>query len=87
MSPKLLQLVLRVPNGERNFKMTYLRAPWIIFNIIAYLSFSAKTYFLCNFFLQNFHFEKSYGDLIFYVFELRCTEKKSFKFFFKNLKF
>jgi len=36
------------------FKMTYLRAPWIISNIIAYLSFSVRGHFLCQIFLKDF---------------------------------
>ena len=44
---------------------------------IADLSFSAKRYFLCIFVLNIFHFEKSYGDFIFYACELRCAEKES----------
>ena len=35
-------------------------------------AFQRRPIFLCNFFLQNFHFEKSYDDFNFYVCELRC---------------
>ena len=54
--------LLPVRNWKGNFKMTYLRAPWIISNFIAYLGFSAKVHFLCNFFSWKFFlcFEKSY---------------------------
>ena len=45
---------------------------------IADLSFSEKWYFFLYFFLQNFHFDKSYGDLIFYECELR-SETLGFK--------
>ena len=34
-------ILLHVPKGERNFDLTYLRAPWAVGIIIAYLSFSA----------------------------------------------
>ena len=47
---------------------------------IADLGFSSKRYFFLNFVLENFHFEKSYGDFIFYVCELRCAEKNRAKF-------
>lgn len=39
-------------------------------------------FFSVFFFLQNFDFDKSYGDFILYVCELRCAD-----FFFENLKF
>ena len=64
--------LLRVPKGERNFDLTYLRAPWAVGIIIAYLSFSAIWYFLFKFSWKNIHGEKSYRGWNFFSFELRC---------------
>ena len=69
--------LLRVPNGEGNFKLTYLLQFLSVEAKIADLGFSAKWFFFLYFFLQNFHFGKSYGDLIFYVCELRCETRCS----------
>ena len=41
--------LLRVPKGEGNFDLTYLRAPWAVGIIIEYLGFSARWYFLLKF--------------------------------------
>ena len=55
--------------------MTYLLAFLEIEAKIADLGYSSKRYFFLYFVLKNFHFEKSYGDFIFYAGELRCAEK------------
>ena len=47
---------------------------------IADLGFSSKRYFFPYFVLKKNHFEKSYGDFIFYAGELRCAEKNRAKF-------
>ena len=73
-------MLLRVPNGEGKFKLTYLLAFLEIEAKIADLGFSSKRYFFPYFVLKKFHFEKSYGDFIFYAGELRCAEKNRGKF-------
>ena len=69
---KSFKVVLHVPNGDSNFKLTYLRAPMELANKIADLGFSEKSYFLYDFLFKTFHSEKSYRGLIFFVSELRC---------------
>ena len=60
--------------------MTYLRAEAELDNIIADLSFSAKTYFCMKFLFQNFH--SASRNLIFksFSFELRCGKTFTFHF-------
>ena len=72
--------LLRVPNGERKFKLTYLPEFLEYEAKIADLGFSSKRYFFPYFVLKIFHFEKSYGAFIFYAGELRCAEKNRGKF-------
>ena len=68
---RLVLLVLHVPNGERNFKLTY-RPPFLSVEAkIADLSFSAKWYFLCKFWKIRKKFRKKYRGLIFLTCELR----------------
>ena len=52
--------LLPVSNGERNFKMTYLRAPEELDAKIADLSFSARVVFLCKFLSsETFYFSRN----------------------------
>ena len=56
----LIEQLLPVPKGERNFKMTYLESYWELEGILPDLVFSAICHFFHQFLFQNFHSEKSY---------------------------
>ena len=86
-STVVILLLLHVPNGERNFKLTY-RPPFLSVEAkIADLSFSAKWYFLCKFWKIRKKFRKKYRGLIFLTCELRSETffEKKFSKVWKNL--
>ena len=64
--------LLPVPKGKGKFKMTYLEAQMELEGILADLAFSAKVIFFHQFLSKTFDSEKSYLDLKYFSFELRC---------------
>ena len=68
-------VLLPVPKGKRNFKMTYLEAQMELEGILADLAFSARVIFFHHFVFKNFDSEKSYLDFKSFSFELRCRSE------------